>query len=98
MFVIIGCVVVLGSVLLGYSMAGGSIGALIHLSEFVTIGGASMGGLIIMAPPRVLKDLMKGVIQGLKGSPFTKATYIELFKLYYVLCRITRRDGKLALD
>src|SRR4029078_9313036 len=59
---------------------------------------ASMGGLIIMAPPRVLKVLIKGVVQGIKGSPFTKATYVELFKLYYVLLRITRRDGKLALD
>ncbi len=98
MFVIIGIVLVLGSVLAGYSMAGGQVGALLHLSEFVTIGGASIGALIIMAPSRVLKDVVKGVLHGIKGSPFTKAAYVELFKLYYTLCRITRRDGKLALD
>jgi chemotaxis protein MotA len=98
MFVIIGCIVVLGSVLAGFSMAGGHVGALIHLSEFVTIGGASLGGLIIMAPTRVLKDVVKGVIHGIKGSPFQKQAYLDLFKLYYALCRMTRRDGQLALD
>ena len=42
MFVIIGGVIVLGCVLAGFMMAGGQIGALIHPSEFVTIGGAAV--------------------------------------------------------
>ena len=98
MFVIIGGILVLASVLIGFTMAGGHVGALIHFSEFVTIGGASLGALIIMAPKRVLKDVVKGVIHGMRGSPYNKWTYLDLFKLYYALCRITRRDGQLALD
>ncbi|MFM8273945.1 MAG: motility-associated protein, partial [Gemmata sp.] len=45
---------VLISVLVGFSMAGGKVGSLIHLSEFVTIGGATFGALIIMSPIKVI--------------------------------------------
>lgn len=87
MFVILGCIVVIGSVLGGFSMAGGNVGALIHPSEFVTIGGASFGGMIIMAPKKVLVDLFKGVMHCIKGSPFSKDTYLEVFRLFYALSR-----------
>ena len=36
MIVIVGCIVVIGAVLGGFSMAGGHVGSLIHPSEFVT--------------------------------------------------------------
>jgi len=42
MIVIVGAIVVIGAVLGGFSMAGGHIGALIHPSELVTIGGAAL--------------------------------------------------------
>jgi len=90
--------VVLISVLVGFSMAGGKVGALIHLSEFVTIGGATFGALIIMAPVKVIKDLIRGIMQTLKGSAYGKATCTELFKLLYSLARLVRQEGLLALD
>lgn len=98
MLVIVGAIVVLGSVLTGFSMAGGSVGALIHPSEFVTIGGATFGGFLISAPKRVLFDVFKGILSGLKGSPINKAAYLDLFKMYYLIARTVRRDGLLALD
>ncbi len=98
MIVIVGLVVVLGAVLAGFSMAGGSIGSLIHPSEFVTIGGASMGALIVMSPKKVLVDVIKGVLQCVKGTPYGKALYVDLFKLIYSLARLARRDGPIALD
>lgn len=98
MVVIGGCLVVLVSVLVGFSMAGGKVGALIHLSEFVTIGGASAGALIVMAPKKVLGDIRRGVMQTIKGSPYTKAMYAELFKLLFAVTRLTRAEGVLALD
>ncbi len=79
-------------------MAGGHVGALIHPSELVTIGGASMGALIVMAPLPVLKKLVAGIIGTMKGDPFGKNTYNELFKLMYQLFRKARRDGLLALE
>ncbi len=98
MAVIIGCIVVLATVLAGFMMAGGHIGALIHPSEFVTIGGASFGALIIMSPAKVLKDLFACVMGLIKGSPYNKQAYKELFAALDALSRIARRDGMLALE
>src|SRR4051794_24166510 len=80
MLVIVGFIVVIGAVLGGFTMAGGSIGALVHPSEIVTIGGAALGAAICMSSKKMLIDLMKGILQALKGSPFSKKTYEELFK------------------
>ncbi len=98
MIVIVGGLIVLGAVLVGFSMAGGKVGSLIHLSEFVTIGGAAFGALIVMSPMKVIKDLIRGVLQTLKGSAYGKPACIELFKLLYALARLVRQEGLLALD
>jgi chemotaxis protein MotA len=98
MIVIIGCIVVLGGVLTGFSMAGGHIGALIHPSEIITIGGAALGAAIVMSPKKVLIDLMKGTIASLKGSPYNRAAYDDLFKVLYDFFRLARRDGLIALE
>jgi chemotaxis protein MotA len=96
--VVVGIIIVLSAVLIGFTMAGGHVGALIHPSEFITIGGAAFGALVVMSPKKVLVDLFKAVLQLLKGSPYNKATYVELFKLLYVLAKLVRRDGMLALE
>jgi len=98
MIVIVGCIVVLGAVLTGFTMAGGHIGALIHPSEIVTIGGAAMGALIVMSPKKVLVDLVKGTLLCVKGSPYNKKTYEDLFKVLYELFRLARRDGLMGLE
>src|SRR5438270_8946688 len=98
MIVIVGIIVVVGAVLGGFSMSGGHIGALIHPSEFITIGGAALGGLIVGTPKKVLIDLMKGIIACMKGSRYNKAMHEESFKCMYDLLRLARRDGMLALE
>jgi chemotaxis protein MotA len=98
MLVIVGFIVVVAAVLGGFSMAGGHMAALIHPSEIVTIGGAALGAMIVMSSKKMLIDLMKGILQSMKGSPFNKKTYEELFKLMYELFRTARRNGLLALE
>lgn len=98
MLTIVGFIVVVGSVLGGFAMAGGHFGALVHPSEIVTIGGAAFGAMIVMSPLNVLKDLATGLLQTMKGNPFSKAMYEELFKLLYQLFRKARRDGLLAIE
>ena len=39
MVVIVGCIVVMGCVLGGFTLSGGHVGALIHPAEILTIGG-----------------------------------------------------------
>ncbi len=43
-------------------------------------------------------DLIKGVLGSLKGSPYGKTAYKELFGAFYELFTVARRDGLLALD
>ncbi len=98
MTAIIGCIVVIGSVLGGFTMAGGHVHSLLHPSELVTIGGATLGAMIVTSPTKVLKDLLKAIMATLKGSPYDAQMYRELFKLSYDLLRMARRDGILVLE
>lgn len=98
MIVIVGAIVVLGAVLAGFSMAGGHAHALIHVSEFVTIGGATLGALIIMTPKRTLVDLIRNLLGLLKGSPFNRATATDMLKLLYGIGKVVRQDGVLGLE
>ncbi len=98
MLVIIGSIVVLLAVLGGFVMAGGSIMALNQPSEYVVILGSAAGAMIIMAPMRVLKGLVTQVLGCLKGSPYTKKAYEELFKALYELFMLGRRNGMVALE
>ena|SRR5947209_4716243 len=98
MFVIGGCIIVLIAVLVGFTMAGGHVGALVHPSELITIGGSSLGAMIVMAPKQVLLDLLRCMLQLIKGSPYSKQTYVELFGLLGEIARKIRRDGMLALE
>jgi chemotaxis protein MotA len=86
-----GCILVIVAVLVGFTMSGGHIGALLHPSEIVTIGGASLGAAIIMSPKKVLTDVIRCTLQVIKGSPYNRQTYFELFQLLYGIARIVRR-------
>jgi chemotaxis protein MotA len=98
MIIIIGCLVVLGSVIGGFLMAKGHIGTLIQPAEFVIIAGAALGALIIMSPFKVLKDLLQSLLKALKGAPYSKASYEDLFKVLYELFMVGRRNGMIALE
>jgi chemotaxis protein MotA len=98
MIVILGSIIVMGCVLGGFMLSGGHVGALIHPAEILTIGGASIGSMIVSAPQKVLKDLGRGIIQALKGSPFSKKAYCDLFQVMYEFFRLARREGLLALE
>lgn len=98
MVVLLGSFVVVACVIMGFVLSGGHVGALIHPTEILTIGGALLGSMIIMAPVKVMKDLVKQIIGSLLGSPFNKAAYQELLKLMYDLFRHARKNGMLALE
>lgn len=98
MLVIVGSIIVLGSVLGGFMYAGGSPVAFLHLSEYIVICGSALGALIIMAPKKVLMDMIKMTLMCLKGAPFGKAAYEELLKALYELFMLGRRNGMIALE
>jgi chemotaxis protein MotA len=98
MFIIIGSVVVLGSLVTGFSMAGGNIGALIQISEFITIGGAAIGALLIMAPLPTIKKIVSAITGALGAKHLEKEEYMLLLKTLYDIFLVAQRDGLLAIE
>jgi chemotaxis protein MotA len=97
MLVIIGAVVVLASVIGGFMWAGGPLLVLVQPSEFLIIGGAALGSLMISTPPGVLKALMGQVGRFFRARP-GKNEYLELLGMLYQLFRLTQQSGVMALE
>ncbi len=98
MIIFIGAFIVIGSVIGGFLLAGGNVGALLHLSELIMIGGAALGALVIMSPKKVLVDMVKLIFTAIKGSPFNRQAYEDLLKALYELFLLGRRNGMIALE
>jgi chemotaxis protein MotA len=113
MLVIVGLIIIGIGVLTGFAMAaGGGHGiaemfakaewgaamSLIHANEFIALGGMVIGAMIVMAPMTVLKGVISQALGTLKGAPFGKADYEELFKCLYELFQLGRRGGMIALE
>ena len=98
MLVIAGFIIVFASVLGGFLMAGGRPSSLIVVSEFIVIGGAALGAVITMSSKHVLIGLVKQCLATLKGNPYSKHSYEELFKALYELFMLGRRNGMIALE
>ena len=98
MVIIIGFIIIMGGTLGGFVIAQGNIMDLIHIAEIVTILGMLFGCAIIMAPVSVLQGISTGLINILKGAPYKKEDYEDLFKMMYELFQLGRRNGMIALE
>jgi chemotaxis protein MotA len=90
--------IVFGAVLGGFMEAGGPPAVLLQMAEFIVIGGAVIGSLLIAAPGKVLGSLAKGLKKALTGSGYGKAHYMELFHLLYEIFSVMRKNGEMALE
>lgn len=98
MLVIVGAIIVLGSVLGGYVALGGHIAVLIQPFEVVIICGAALGAFIISNPKSVLSKTGSAIASTMKGSKYDKQAYLELLGLQYTLFKLGRSKGPLALE
>ena len=98
MLVIIGSVIVMVSVMGGFMIAGGHPAVLLQWSEFIIILGSAFGSMITMAPMKVHKDLIAQIVGCLKGSPYNKAAYEDMFKALYEMFMLGRRNGMVSLE
>jgi len=97
MLIIVGLVIVLGSVVGGYLMAGGNLLVLNQPSEFIVIGGAAIGSLVISTPAAVLKAIV-AQIKAAMGSGFAKADYVDLLSLLYLVFKQVQQSGVMSLE
>ncbi len=97
MLVIVGMLVVIGSVMGGYVMEGGEPLVLNQPAEFVIIGGAAIGSLLIGTPPTVLKRLF-AQIKELFRPATSKNESGELLAMMYQLVKAAQQSGVMALE
>jgi chemotaxis protein MotA len=98
MFAILGFLVVIGAVVGGYLMEHGKLLVLMQPAELVIIGGAAAGTLLIANPLSTVIAIIKGMIGVLKGSPYTKASYLETLKMLNELFMMARKQGMVKLE
>ncbi|MFZ2447329.1 MAG: flagellar motor stator protein MotA [Syntrophobacteraceae bacterium] len=98
MFVIIGMVIVLASVIGGYLMEQGNLYLLLQPAEMVIIFGAAIGGFIISSPLKVIKAVQGGVLRMFKGKIYTSTDYIEALVLLSEIFYKIRKEGLVSIE
>ncbi|GAA5069892.1 flagellar motor stator protein MotA [Lysobacter panacisoli] len=98
MFIIIGFIVVLGSVLGGFVLSHGKIGALWQPYELLIIGGAAFGAFLVANPMKVVKACASGVPKLLKGSHYKKSDYVDILAMLYDVLNKARREGMMGIE
>ena len=100
MFAIIGLVVVFAAVIGGYLMEGGSIPVLLHPlpAEGLILVGAAIGSFLVGNPTHVVKSVAANIMKPIKGSPYTKAVYMESLCMQYEVYVNIKKGGLLALE
>lgn len=94
----VGAIVVVLCVFGAYAVHGGHLLVLWQPSEFVIIGGAALGALIIGNPIAVQKAAISMAIKAWFGKGPSKADYTELLQMMFQLFQIFRKDGPQAVE
>jgi chemotaxis protein MotA len=94
---IAGLAVVVIAVVGGYLMAGGSLLVLVQPSEFVVIGGAAVGSLLVSTPKTVLMATI-AQIKGAMGTGTSKEDYVDLLAMLYMVFKQVQQGGVMSLE
>ena len=98
MLIIIGALIVLGSTLGGFMIAGGNPVVLLHVSEFVVILGVGIGVVVIASPAHIIKEIIHKTKHAMFGKAADKKEYFDLLKMLYEIFMVGRRNGLIALE
>lgn len=98
MLVILGYIVIVASILGGYLMVGGALGALYQPSELLIIGGAAIGAFIVGNNGKAIKATIRALPLLIKSSKYNKALYMDLMALLFRVMAKSRQQGMLSLE
>ncbi len=96
--IIIGMAVVLGSVVVGYTMHGGNLAVLLQINEYIVIGGAAGGAVLVGNKPAVVKGILTQTLALLKPSPYGHTAFRELLQVLYEIFYAARKDGLVGIE
>jgi chemotaxis protein MotA len=98
MLALIGLVVVTLSVFVGFVLEGGPLLAIVQPAEFLIIGGAAIGTLLIAISPSLLRQIVRQSLAATRPSPFSRALYLDMLQLLYELLVKAKKSGLIALE
>lgn len=98
MIVIVGWVIVIGSVFGGFALAGGHLASLFQPLELLMIGGGALGAFFVANSGKVIKATLKSLPTLFKGSKYSKALYIELLAMLNELLAKVRKEGLMSIE
>jgi len=98
MILILGYIIVLGSTLGGFMFAGGKLGLLFPISEYIIIIGIAIGLMVIASPVSLLKNIVKKIKIAFRNQAVPTSDYTDLLKLLYELFSKARRGGLIAIE
>ncbi len=98
MLVIVGYLVVMGSVFGGFALSGGHLGALFQPLELLMIGGAAAGAFFVGNTGKAIKATIKTLPTVLTGSTYSKAVYMDLMALLYDILAKVRKEGLMTIE
>lgn len=92
---IIGLVVGIGGILLGYVLEGGAIGALIAIPSMFIIFGGTIGAVMVTVTMKEISAVPRLVGSALK---LHKSSESELIEVFVRLSEVARKEGLLSLE
>jgi len=98
MFLIIGSVIVLASVVGGYIANGGHLEVLFQPFEVLIIFGAAIGAFVTSNRKPVLSATIAAILGLIKAERYDKEAYLELLSLLYSIFKLAKTKGPLALE
>ncbi|GAB7079387.1 flagellar motor stator protein MotA [Megalodesulfovibrio paquesii] len=98
MFAIIGAIIVLGCVIGGFLLEGGTLHILIQPIEILIIGGAAVGAFVISSPKSVLFGTIKGAIRVLTAREPSKNDGLDILTCMFELASTAKRGGMVAVE
>jgi len=98
MFIIIGSIIVLVSVIGGYLMEHGNLSVLVQPAELVIIGGAAIGSLIIASPLKVIINIIKSILRALTSKGYSKADYMDALIMLSEIFSKIRKEGLVSIE
>jgi chemotaxis protein MotA len=97
LLLIVGLLVVVIAVVGGYIMAGGSLLVLMQPSEFVVIGGAAIGSLLVSTPKVVLLNTVTQIKAAMAGGA-GREDYVDLLAMLYQVFKQVQQGGVMSLE
>jgi chemotaxis protein MotA len=98
MFAIIGLVLMLVCIAIGYSSEGGNLSILIQPVELLIIFGVAIGAFLIANTPAVISSVVKDLPKVFSAKSPDKKTFLELLILLYQIFSKIKRDGALSIE